>query len=99
MKFACPRQQIISNEMIDKIVFKFSARIFEGGSEACYLPKSDLIRMPYKRDFDDMESYYSTLLHELVHWTGHSSRLERFFYWNNDSEDYAREELVAEIAQ
>ena len=98
VKFARPRQQVISNEMIDKIVFKSSARIFEGGSEACYLLQSDLIRMPYKRDFDDTESYYSTLLHELVHWTGHSSRLERFFSWNNDSKDYAREELVAEIA-
>ena len=99
-KFACPRQPVMSNEIIDEIVFKSSARIFEGGSRACYLPKSDIIRMPYKRDFDDTESYYSTLLHELAHWTGHSSRLNRFFSWsmNINSEAYAREELVAEIA-
>ena len=46
------------------------------------------------------ESYYSTLLHELSHWTGHNSRLDRFFSWSFDinSEAYAREELVAEIA-
>ena len=83
----CFRQQIISNEIIDKIVFNASARIFEGGIEACYIPQRDVIKIPYKRYFDDTESYYSTLLHELVHWTGHSSRLR-----------YAREELVAEIA-
>ncbi len=94
----CFRQQIISNEIIDKIIFNASARIFEGGPKACYLPQSDLIKIPYKRYFDDTESYYSTLLHELVHWTGHSSRLKRFFDCNKDSEAYAREELVAEIA-
>ena len=48
----------------------------------------------------DSESYYSTLLHELTHWTGHSSRLNRFFSWSLkiNSEAYAREELVAENA-
>ena len=94
----CCRQQVISNEMIDKIVFNASARIFEGGYEACYMHQSDVIKMPYKKYFNDTESYYSTLLHELVHWTGHSSRLERFFSWDRESEAYAREELVAEIA-
>ena len=64
------------------------------------MPESDLIRMPRRNSFDDTESYYSTLLHELAHWTGHSSRLDRFFSWSFDknSEAYAREELVAEIA-
>ena len=91
---------VMSNENLDKIIFYSSARIFEGGSEACYLPKSDLIRMPYRSAFMDTESYYSTLFHELAHWTGHSSRLDRFFSWSFDknSEAYAREELVAEIA-
>lgn len=72
----------------------------EGGYEASYSPKSDLIRMPHRGAFIDTESYYSTLLHELAHWTGHSSRLDRFFSWSIDtnSEAYAREELVAEIA-
>jgi antirestriction protein ArdC len=45
-----------------------------------------------------MAEYYSTAFHELTHSTGHSSRLDRisrraFF----GSEDYSREELVAEI--
>ena len=98
IKISRPRQQIISNEIIDKIIFNSSARIFEGGFEACYQPQNDLIKIPCKRYFDDTESYYSTLLHELVHWTGHSLRLARFLSCNKYSEAYAREELVAEIA-
>ena len=91
---------IVSNKILDRIIFYSSARIFEGGNEAYYSPRDDLIRMPYRSTFLDSESYYSTLLHELTHWTGHSSRLNRFFSWSlkPNSEAYAREELVAEIA-
>ena len=94
------RKSVMNNRELDEIIFSSSVRIFEGGTEACYLPESDLIRMPYRSAFMDTESYYSTLLHELAHWTGHSSRLDRFFSWsfNKSSEAYAREELVAEIA-
>ena len=91
-------EAIMSNEMIERIIFNSSARILEGGNEAYYSPRGDVIRMPFRKSFDDTESYYSTLLHELVHWTGHSSRLERFFSWTTSREDYARKELVAEIA-
>ena len=70
------RKPVMSNEVLDRIVFYSSARIFEGGNEAYYSPRDDLIRMPYRHSFIDSESYYSTLLHELAHWTGHSSRLD-----------------------
>lgn len=79
----------------------YSTRIFEGGNEAYYSPRDDLIRMPYRHTFIDTESYLFTLLHELAHWTGHSSRLDRFCSWSSyttNSKSYAREELVAEIA-
>lgn len=89
---------VMSEEELDKIIFKSSARILEVGYEACYLPKSDVIKIPCRESFIDTESYYSTLLHELAHWTGHSSRLDRFNSWSTSTEDYAREELVAEIA-
>ena len=75
------QQTIMNNKMIERIIFNSSARILEGGNEAFYSPRGDVIRMPFRKFFDDTESYYSTLLHELVHWTGHSSRLERFFSW------------------
>lgn len=41
--------------------------------------------------FTSREEYYSSLFHELVHWTGHQSRL------NRQNLDYATEELVAEL--
>ena len=92
------RGTVIDNRMIDKIIFNSSARVYEGGFEACYMPSDDVIRMPNKNYFSSTEGYYSTLLHELVHWTGHSSRLDRITLSSNNSEAYAREELVAEIA-
>ena len=41
--------------------------------------------------------YYTTALHELCHWTGHPSRLNRVQRQGRDIEAYACEELVAEI--
>ncbi|MBQ3347758.1 MAG: DUF1738 domain-containing protein [Synergistaceae bacterium] len=89
---------VISNETIEEIIYNSSARIFEGGNEACYYPGKDTICMPHKRSFSDTEGYYSTLLHEMAHWTGHRTRLDRFDEWNKDKKDYAMEELVAELA-
>lgn len=59
----------------------------------------DLIIVPNRDRFCDSGSYYRVVLHELAHWTGHSSRLDRNFRevsW--DSAGRAREELRAEIA-
>jgi len=64
---------------------------------ACYLPSSDRINMPYQRQFDSAAQYYATLFHELIHWTGHASRLNRLESVNFNSDPYAKEELVAEI--
>ena len=75
---------VVSNKIIEEIIFNSSVRIFEGGNEASYCPVSDVIRMPQRRSFLDTEGYYSTLLHEMVHWTGHRTRLDRFDEWNRD---------------
>jgi antirestriction protein ArdC len=37
------------------------------------------------------------MFHELVHWTGHSSRLDRKFGTRKGNDNYAKEELVAEL--
>lgn len=74
------------------------------GSAAYYQPGNDLVTMPPASDFIDTEtstakqSYYSTMFHELAHWTGHSSRLDRLKTTRFGSIDYAKEELVAELA-
>lgn len=65
---------------------------------AYYSPSSDHIRLPFKKLFKSAPQYYSTSFHEIIHWTGHKSRLNRFevgSYFGN--EKYAFEELVAEI--
>ena len=58
---------------------------------AYYVPAADYIHMPNRDQFTDQESYYSTLGHEHIHWTGHKSRCDR------QKLDYAFEELVAEL--
>lgn len=64
---------------------------------AYYRPSSDEIHLPPKAQFGDELAYYSTVLHELAHWTGNESRMNREF-GPFGSEIYAREELRAEIA-
>jgi antirestriction protein ArdC len=71
------------------------AVVRHGGATACYIPSLDEVRMPPFETFQDAESYYATLGHECVHWTGHPSRLDRDF--SRKTEAYAREELVAEL--
>jgi len=72
-------------------------------NKAFYIPSEDFIGMPSKEDFKgDKENtkeqyYYSTLLHELTHWSGHSSRCNRDLQNRFGSKAYAMEELVAEI--
>lgn len=69
-----------------------------GGGRAFYLPSQDFIQVPPQPAFFDQVNYYRTCFHELGHWTGHNSRLDRKFKGRYGSKDYAREELVAEMA-
>ena len=79
------------------------ARIEEGGDRACYIPSADMIRMPERRRFtgtattSPAEGFYSTLCHELVHWSGAPNRLDRNLVGRFNAESYAMEELVAEL--
>lgn len=67
-------------------------------NRAFYNPLNDSIQLPDKSQFSAADGYYSTALHELGHWTGHSSRLARDLSHPFGSEEYAKEELRAEIA-
>lgn len=60
-------------------------------SECFYDKQNDYISIPPMSQFNSKEEYYSSLYHELVHWTGHKTRL------NRQDLDYATEELVAEL--
>lgn len=66
--------------------------------QAFYSPSADYISMPHINTFEKSETYYTTLLHELTHWTGHKSRLDRLENVNQlKSENYSKEELIAEL--
>ncbi len=58
----------------------------------CYIPATDRIHLPDRTYFKQIERYYKSRMHETVHWTGHSSRLDRPIL-----EKRAFEELVAEL--
>ena len=64
---------------------------------ACYRPGTDSVHMPARSRFVDAPHYFSTLFHELVHSTGHGSRLNRTFGAHFGDELYSKEELVAEM--
>lgn len=65
---------------------------------AFYSPGGDYICLPPRESFATVDAYYSTLLHEVGHSTGHPARLNREFGGQFGSEGYAREELRAELA-
>jgi antirestriction protein ArdC len=67
------------------------------GIRACYSPLSDFINMPKKERFKESGDFYCTLFHEMAHWTGHHSRLNRDFKGRFGDESYAFEELIAEM--
>lgn len=85
----------IINEMPNRPTISF------GGSSAFYRPLTDSVHMPSRDSFHSIEGYYGTLFHELVHSTGHVSRLNRPEVADGShgfgGEPYAREELVAEL--
>lgn len=68
------------------------------GNRAYYNTVDDNIVLPLKEQFKSAEHYYSTALHELGHWSGHESRLNRELMKTFETPDYAREELRAEIS-
>jgi antirestriction protein ArdC len=74
--------------------------IRHAGVQAFFSPRQDMIQLPPPSSFTSPASYYSTLFHELVHWSGHKDRLARQTLSDmtmfGDS-NYSREELVAEM--
>ena len=73
------------------------AQIRHGGDRAYYAPGSDQVWLPQFEQFKTTDAYYSVALHELTHWSGAKSRLNRDLKNRFGSEAYAAEELVAEL--
>ncbi len=81
----------------EALMTRSGAKITEQGVKAFYRPATDEIVLPERFRFADAANFYATGLHELVHWTGAASRLNREKGNKFGSEAYAFEELIAEI--
>jgi antirestriction protein ArdC len=73
------------------------ASIREGYGEAYYRPGDDFISLPRFEAFNSAAHFYGTAFHELGHWTGHKSRLDRDLRHRFGEKAYAAEELIAEL--
>lgn len=95
--------RIVFNDIAEALAERSKADIQYDKSKAYYSPKENLIGMPPRESFfatkhsSASENFYATLLHELVHWTKHPTRLKRGVELENDQKQYAFEELVAEL--
>ena len=96
--YAVPEPDAPNLEAAHHFCGAIDAKMKEGGNRASYSPSEDLIRMPRPVWFDEGTEYFATLAHELGHWTGHKKRLGRRFLGQFGDPEYAKEELVAELA-
>lgn len=93
----CDSQHWQSQDFAEQLLHQAGAVIRHGGRKAFYSPRDDFIKLPPTAWFSRAEDYYATAFHELCHWTGHPSRLNRVLKKKHGIEAYAYEELVAEI--
>lgn len=82
---------------VDAFIRATKADIRHGGDHAFYRIKDDFIMLPEVSAFESYEHYLATALHELVHFSGHPSRLDRQLGNRFGTKEYAAEELVAEF--
>jgi antirestriction protein ArdC len=83
--------------LADEFLRTTGADIREGQGEAYYVPSHDFISMPAFEAFKGADHFYNVAFHELTHWTGHKSRLDRDLKHRFGERAYAAEELVAEL--
>ena len=96
-------EEVLGIEAGDKVIREYVDREHvlireEYTDEAYYSPSRDQIVIPGKQQYKDIHEFYSTAFHEMVHSTGHKTRLDRDMSQNIfGSEGYSKEELIAEI--
>lgn len=103
-----PQRKTTSNDPIEacEAIYKnmpLAPEIHNIHDFAYYIGHGDYVNMPFMELFESSESYYATLFHELIHSTGHPTRLNRkawikeTSYAASNEERYSLEELVAEM--
>jgi antirestriction protein ArdC len=101
---AAPERNLVEAvDQAEAFTAAIRADVRHGGDRAYYRRSDDHVQMPERERFigsatsTPTETYYATLLHELTHWTGHESRLDRDLSGRFGNEACAMEELVAEL--
>lgn len=87
----------VKREYMDREHLKIYEKITD---KAFYTPTFDYIEIPCKEQYTNIEEFYSTLFHEMIHSTGYYKRLNGLESGANaglGSETYSKEELTAEI--
>jgi antirestriction protein ArdC len=92
-----PRNADERDATIDDFLACSGATIREGAGEAYYRPGDDFISLPRFDAFKSAAHFYGVAFHELGHWTGHKSRLDRDLRHRFGERAYAAEELIAEL--
>jgi antirestriction protein ArdC len=92
-----PRNPDQRDATIDEFLTCSGADIREGFGEAYYRPGADYVSLLAFTAFKSAAHFYATAFHELGHWTGHKSRLNRDLRHRFGERVYAAEELVAEL--
>jgi len=104
-KFLTEREPVEVLPALEGIIEGYKNRpeiFYKAQDRAFYSPSADTITLPALEQFESAEEHAYTLCHEMIHSTGHESRLDR---WSKPEdkpskfgcESYAKEELVAEI--
>ena len=93
------KDQLNCEEFINNLTEKADLEIkFGQRTHGSYSPIFDYIKMPLKQHFVSEVKFYTTLFHEIIHWTGHEKRINRNLHEGfNDKNKYSFEELIAEM--
>lgn len=87
------------NHLADQLIESAECPVIEQVStSAYYSPGGDCLVVPKRGQFETMDGFIATLLHEMGHSTGHKSRLNRNILNFFGTKDYAKEELRAELS-
>ena len=88
----------LENSFLDRAIAACGARVVHDSPDGAYYSKrEDAIHMPPRESYDNPAIYYATLCHEFFHWTGARGREDRVLGGGFGEDEYAREELRAEL--
>jgi antirestriction protein ArdC len=96
-KLCAPVPAFDADERAERFFADVGAVVRHGGDSAYFSKQSDAITLPPRSAFEAPAAYYSVVAHEHIHWTGGPARLDRIAHKRFGDDEYAREELVAEL--